>query len=83
MRNSFALPRQTSGLDATTVTASALSSTGAMLMSIWSAGGRQIAVESEAAIAQELPIEKLPAQSLVVIPIMQPERLAVMAADVQ
>jgi hypothetical protein len=82
MRNSFALPRQTSGLDATTVTASALSSTGAMLMS-WSAGGKQIAVESEAAIAQELPIEKLPAQSLVVIPIMQPERLAVMAADVQ
>jgi cellulose synthase (UDP-forming) len=71
----------TSGLDATTVTASALSSTGAMLMSIWSAGGRQIAVEPEPAIVPVLPIEKLPAQSLIVVPTMQPERLADMAAD--
>jgi hypothetical protein len=52
-----------------------------MLMSIWSAGGRQIAVEPEPAIVPVLPIEKLPAQSLIVVPTMQPERLADMAAD--
>ena len=71
----------TSGLDATTVTASALSSTSAMLMSIWSAGRKQIALESEPAIVPVSPVEKLPAQSLVVAPTMQPERLADMAAN--
>jgi hypothetical protein len=44
----------TSGLNATTVTASALSSTGAMRMSIWSSVRRQIAVEPEAAIARDV-----------------------------
>jgi cellulose synthase/poly-beta-1,6-N-acetylglucosamine synthase-like glycosyltransferase len=71
----------TSGLDATTVTASALSSTAAMLMSIWFAGGRQIEVEPGTATARELPMERLPAQSLVVVPTMQPARLADMAAN--
>ena len=71
----------TAGLDATTVTASALSSTGAMLMSIWSAGEKRIAVKSEPAIVSAFPGEKLPAQSLVVVPAVQPERLAEIAAD--
>jgi cellulose synthase (UDP-forming) len=71
----------TAGLDATTVTASALSSTGAMLMSIWSAGGRRSAVESTPAVEPVLALEKLPAQSLVVLARVQPERLAVLAAD--
>ena len=71
----------TSGLDATTVTASALSSTRAMLMSIWSAGSKQISVESALAIVPVSLVEKLPAQSLVVAPTMQPERLADMAAN--
>jgi cellulose synthase (UDP-forming) len=71
----------TAGLDATTVTASALSSTGAMLMSIWSAGGRPSAVESKPAIVPVLALEELPAQSLVVLSRVQPERLAVLAAD--
>jgi cellulose synthase (UDP-forming) len=71
----------TAGLDATTVTASALSSTGAMLMSIWSAGGRRSAVKSTPAVEPVLALEKLPAQSLVVLARVQPERLAVLAAD--
>jgi cellulose synthase (UDP-forming) len=71
----------TSGLDATTVSASALSSTGAMLMSIWSAGGRQAADETEPVAAPLLALEKLPAQSLVALASVQPERLAVLAAD--
>jgi cellulose synthase (UDP-forming) len=70
----------TSGLDATTVTASALSSTGAMLMSIWSAAGTQGA-ESEPAVVPVLTLEKLPAQSLVVLPTVLPERLAYLAAN--
>jgi cellulose synthase (UDP-forming) len=70
----------TSGLDATTVTASALSSTGAMLMSIWSAAGTRGA-ESEPAVVPVLTLEKLPAQSLVVRPTVLPERLAYLAAN--
>jgi cellulose synthase (UDP-forming) len=70
----------TSGLDATTVTASALSSTGAMLMSIWSAAGTRGA-ESEPAVVPVLTLEKLPAQSLVVLPTVPPERLAYLAAN--
>jgi len=71
----------TAGLDATAVTASALSSTGAMLMSIWSAGGRRSAVESEPDAVPVLALKKLPAQSLVVLSRVPPERLAVLAAD--
>src|ERR1700682_2710399 len=71
----------TSGLDATTVTASALSSTGAMLMSIWSAGGRRSAVETEPAVVPASALEKLPAESLVALSRVQPERLAVLAAN--
>ena len=71
----------TAGLDATTVTASALSSTGAILMSIWSAGGRRIADESEPALVPVQAVEKLPAQSLVVLARIQPEQLAVLAAN--
>jgi cellulose synthase (UDP-forming) len=71
----------TSGLDATTITASALSSTGAMLMSIWSASGMQIANESERGVVPVLALEKLPAQSLVVLAKVHPERLAILAAN--
>lgn len=71
----------TSGLDATTVTASALSSTGAMLMSIWSAGGRRLGVEVETTTKPALAPDKLPAESLVAISRVQPERLAVLAAN--
>jgi cellulose synthase (UDP-forming) len=71
----------TSGLDATTVTASALSSTGAMLMSIWSAGGERLGVEVETATKPMPTADKLPAESLVVLSRIQPERLAVLAAN--
>ncbi len=71
----------TSGLDATTVTASALSSTGAMLMSIWVAGGKRLEVEVEATTKPKLATDKLPAESLVVLSRVQPERLAVLAAN--
>ncbi len=71
----------TAGLDATTVTASALSSTGAMLMSIWLAGGRGITDQSEPVVVPVVALEKLPAQSLVALSRVQPERLAVLAAD--
>jgi cellulose synthase (UDP-forming) len=69
----------TAGLDATTVNASAFSSTGAMLMSIWSAGETREGVEARVVLAS--PIEKLPAQSLVVLSRAQPESLAELAAD--
>jgi cellulose synthase (UDP-forming) len=69
----------TAGLDATTVNASAFSSTGAMLMSIWSAGETRKEVEARVILAS--PIEKLPAQSLVVLSQAQPESLAELAAD--
>jgi cellulose synthase (UDP-forming) len=71
----------TSGLDATTVTASALSSTGAMLMSIWSAGGARRGDEVEAIASATLCTDRLPAESLVVLSGVQPERLAVLAAN--
>lgn len=71
----------TAGLDATTVNASALSSTGAMLMSIWATG----TTKSEAALAaQILPpalAEKLPAESLLVSPQRQLNRLDEIAAE--
>ena len=71
----------TSGLDATTVTASALSSTRAMLMSIWLAAGKRLEVESEITAKPTLAADRLPAESLVVLSKVQPERLAVLAAN--
>jgi cellulose synthase (UDP-forming) len=71
----------TAGLDATTVTASALSTTGAMLMSIWSTNERRIEVDVEAAAIPVLPADKLPAQSLVILSQKPPKRLAKLAAE--
>jgi cellulose synthase (UDP-forming) len=71
----------TAGLDATTVTATALSSTGAMLMSIWSAGRRPLKVEVDAATIPFLAADRLPAQSLLVISRQQPTHLAELAAE--
>ena len=71
----------TAGLDATTVNASALSSTGAMLMSIWTTG----TTGSEGEVPVEPPfveaVEKLPAQSLVIPSAQPPKRLAKLAAE--
>lgn len=69
----------TAGLDATTVNASALSSTGAMLMSIWSAGEARRDIESLTVPVS--PVERLPAQSLVILSRARSERLANLAAD--
>jgi cellulose synthase (UDP-forming) len=70
----------TAGLDATTVNASAFSSLGAMLMSIWSARGRLPKLEPAAEPA--LPsLAKLPAQSLVVPPPRHTQHLAKLAAE--
>src|SRR3984885_10635479 len=71
----------TAGLDATTVTATALSSTGAMLMSIWSAGTRRPGIEVETTTISSLAADKLPAQSLLVTSTQQPKRLAKLAAE--
>jgi cellulose synthase (UDP-forming) len=71
----------TAGLDATTVTATALSSTGAMLLSIWSAGSRRPKVEVETTTISSLATDKLPAQSLLVISTQLPTRLAKLAAE--
>jgi cellulose synthase (UDP-forming) len=69
----------TGGLDATTVNASAFSSTGALLMSIWSSGRRKaIAAVPE---APEPVQEKLPAQALVIKGRPAPQRLADVAAQ--
>jgi cellulose synthase (UDP-forming) len=70
----------TAGLDATTVNASAFSSFGAMLLSIWSAGGRSPKVEPLAEPAL-LTSAKLPAQSLVVLPHRQLQALEKLAAE--
>jgi cellulose synthase (UDP-forming) len=69
----------TAGLDATTVNASAFSSIGAMLMSIWSAGRRRAKLEPPA--APILPSDTLPAQSLVILARPAPQRLADLAAE--
>lgn len=64
----------TAGRDATTVTTSALSATGAVLRSIWSVrSSRNDATPASGAGAA--PIEKLPAQSLVVPPQPSSRRL--------
>jgi cellulose synthase (UDP-forming) len=69
----------TAGLDATTVNASAFSSTGALLMSIWATGRRK--GRAETAVAGEPMQEKLPAQSLVIDARPPPQRLADVAAE--
>jgi cellulose synthase (UDP-forming) len=71
----------TAGLDATTVSATALSSTGAMLMSIWSAGRRRMSVEVETIPKPVLAADRMPAESLVAVSMVRPERLAVLAAN--
>jgi cellulose synthase (UDP-forming) len=71
----------TAGLDATTVTASALSSTGAMLMSIWSAKPRRIRIEAEITMPPVSAVDKLAAESLVIFPQQNPESLADLAAE--
>jgi cellulose synthase (UDP-forming) len=69
----------TAGLDATTVNASALSSIGAMLMSVWSTATTRH--KAETAAAPSLPVEKLPAESLVIVSRQQPQHLARLAAE--
>ena len=71
----------TAGLDATTVHASALSSTAAMLMSIWATGTTRSNVEVPAPASPLAAVEKLPAQSLVVPSRPQPKRLGSIAAE--
>jgi cellulose synthase (UDP-forming) len=70
----------TAGLDATTVNASALSTTGAMLMSIWSTG----TTRPEPQVTPQVPVApavKLPAQSRVIEPRKQERRLADIASQ--
>ena len=71
----------TSGLDATTVNASALSSTAAMLMSIWATGTTRSNAEVPAPALPLAAVERLPAQSLVVPSRSQPRRLGSIAAE--
>jgi cellulose synthase (UDP-forming) len=71
----------TAGLDATTVHASALSSTAAMLMSIWATGTSRPNVEIPTPALPPAAVEKLPAQSLVVPSQPQPKRLGSIAAE--
>jgi cellulose synthase (UDP-forming) len=68
----------TAGLNATTVNASAFSSTGALLMSIWATGSRRGIAEPPP--APESIQEKLPAESVVIEPRPAPQRLADVAA---
>src|SRR5262249_24664745 len=69
----------TAGLDATTVNASAFSSTGALLTSIWAT--RRRSASAELPVAPPPPEEKLPAQSLVIHARSAPPRLADLAAQ--
>jgi len=69
----------TAGLDATAVNASAWSSTGAMLSSIWSTGTTQPKAEPSAPSA--VSSEKLPAESLVVLARPEQQRLADLASE--
>jgi cellulose synthase (UDP-forming) len=71
----------TAGLDATTIHASALSSTAAMLMSIWATGTTRSNVEVPAPASPLAAVEKLPAESLVVPSRQQPKRLGTIAAE--
>jgi cellulose synthase (UDP-forming) len=69
----------TAGLDATAVNASAWSSTGAMLSSIWSAGTTQPKAEPFNPPVERS--EKLPAESLVILARPDLQRLADLAAQ--
>ena len=69
----------TAGLDATAVNASAWSSTGAMLSSIWSTATTH--PKSEPSGSPVEPPEKLPAESLVILARPVPQRLADLAAQ--
>jgi cellulose synthase (UDP-forming) len=69
----------TAGLDGTTVNASAFSSTGAIIMSIWSAAMRRPKLEP--LVVPVLSSDKLPAQSLVILAQPVPQRLADLAAE--
>ena len=70
----------TAGLDATTVNASALSTTSAMLMSIWATGTTR--PEPQAITPEpEIPAAKLSAQSRVVEPMKRAQSLAEVAAQ--
>ncbi len=69
----------TGGLDATAVSASAFSSTGALLMSIWSVETRRPKIEPAAAPAS--PSATLPAQSPIIIEPRPALRLAKLAAQ--
>ncbi len=71
----------TAGLDATTVNASALSSTGAMLRSIWVTDAKRSQVEVPLSPSLAPPLNKLPAESLVVLSQQEPKRLAALAAQ--
>lgn len=71
----------TAGLDATTVHASALSSTAAMLMSIWATGTTRSNAEVLPPALPLAAVEKLPAESLVVPSRQQPKRLGTIAAE--
>ena len=68
----------TAGLDATAVNASAFSSTGALLMSIWSVGTSRSNVEP---VVVPAPSEKLSAQPPIVLVPRQTRRLAELAAE--
>jgi cellulose synthase (UDP-forming) len=69
----------TAGLDATAVEASAWSSFGAMLASIWST--RTTRPRDEPSAPPVVPSEKLPAESLVILARPKPQRLADLAAE--
>jgi cellulose synthase (UDP-forming) len=69
----------TAGLDATTVDASAFSSLGAMLMSIWSMKRKDAVVDPPAAAA--VLSDKLPAQALMILARPAARRLADLAAE--
>jgi cellulose synthase (UDP-forming) len=71
----------TAGLDATTVQASALSATAAMLMSIWAMGTTRSQAEMAAPALPSGATEKLPAESLVIPSRPQPKRLGTIAAE--
>jgi cellulose synthase (UDP-forming) len=71
----------TAGLDATTVTASALSSTSAMLMSIWSTNHKPQAQSIETVASPAPAVEKLPARSMIAVPQQRPAPLADLAAQ--
>jgi cellulose synthase (UDP-forming) len=72
----------TAGLDATTVNASALSTTGAMLMSIWATGASsKLEPQVMTDVAHAAPADKLSAQSRVLVPAGAVVRLAEVAAQ--